>query len=306
MPRRKTHEEFIEEVNLLHKGRYTILSRYEGSRAKIRVIHNECGCEVSVRSDSLLKGSKCLKCTYKGYTKTHEEYVKQVYDVHGSDYVVVSEYKGAHETIDIKHTVCGSINTVNANSVLQGKKCVHCFNKKRTKSHEEFVEEVHNLVGSEYSVVSPYQTAIKPITFRHEECGHEFSSSANAFVSGGNRCPNCSYSKGEQNIKRVLDRLAITYTREKEFEGLMYKRPLRFDFYLPDYNLCIEYDGKQHYEPIPYFGGEEGFKKIQYLDGLKNTYCKDNQIHLLRIPYTSFEDEEGLVKDYIERVLKGG
>ena len=67
--------------------------------------------------------------------------------------------------------------------------------------------------------------------------------------------------------------------------------PLPFDFYLHDYNVCIEYDGIQHFKPIEYFGGEEAFQKRQLNDKIKTEYCIDNHITLIRLPYTLSEDE---------------
>ena len=77
--------------------------------------------------------------------------------------------------------------------------------------------------------------------------------------------------------------------------------PLKFDFYLPDYNCCIEYDGKQHFEPIDYFGGKNGFIKTQERDDIKNQYCKNNDIKLIRIPYT---DLKKLDFTYLKQALE--
>jgi len=60
---------------------------------------------------------------------------------------------------------------------------------------------------------------------------------------------------------------------------------LPFDFYIENYNLIIEFDGKQHFEPISRFGGEEGFNKIKINDAIKNNYCKLHKINLIRINY---------------------
>ena len=61
--------------------------------------------------------------------------------------------------------------------------------------------------------------------------------------------------------------------------------PLRFDFYLPEYNTVIEYDGEQHFKPVERFGGEKAFKTVQLHDNTKTKYCEDNDIRLLRISY---------------------
>jgi len=63
------------------------------------------------------------------------------------------------------------------------------------------------------------------------------------------------------------------------------KYPLPFDFYLPDYNTCIEFNGKQHYEPIKYFGGIDYFKLINERDKIKSKYCNENNIRLIIIKY---------------------
>ena len=63
------------------------------------------------------------------------------------------------------------------------------------------------------------------------------------------------------------------------------KKMLPFDFYLTDYNACIEYDGEQHYNPIVFFGGEEKLEKTIYRDKIKTDYCLANNIKLLRIRY---------------------
>ena len=78
-------------------------------------------------------------------------------------------------------------------------------------------------------------------------------------------------------------------TREttlKQFEtiyGCKYKGRLKFDFYLPDYNICIEFDGEQHFKPVEYWGGEEEFKKRQIKDKIKTSFCTNNDIKLIRI-----------------------
>lgn len=82
---------------------------------------------------------------------------------------------------------------------------------------------------------------------------------------------------------------------------------MRFDFYLPDYNLFIEYDGEQHYMPINFGGWNEEelqlkFEKTQYYDKLKNQYCEDNNIGLLRIPYWEKENIKTIINNHLQRL----
>lgn len=92
----------------------------------------------------------------------------------------------------------------------------------------------------------------------------------------------CIKSFGEQEIKKILDENNITYIREFKFKEL---GNLRFDFYLPDFNRLIEFDGIQHFITIDYFGGLETLEKYQKNDFLKNQFAKQNNIDLVRIPY---------------------
>lgn len=109
-------------------------------------------------------------------------------------------------------------------------------------------------------------------------------------------------SKGEDKIKQILTNLNVNFIRQYTFDDCVSDKnaKLRFDFYLPDYNLCIEYDGEQHFRPTSYFGGEETFQRRMELDKVKNEYCRNNNIHLIRIPYTSFKDID---ENYINSLL---
>lgn len=63
----------------------------------------------------------------------------------------------------------------------------------------------------------------------------------------------------------------------------------RFDFYLPNINTCIEYDGEQHFRPVEYFGGEDAFNRQIIYDNVKNEWCRKNGVNLIRIPYTDYD-----------------
>lgn len=99
--------------------------------------------------------------------------------------------------------------------------------------------------------------------------------------------PLTKLSRGAQCILDYLLNMEITHETEKRFKDCRNKLPLPFDFFIPSYNLIIEYDGAQHTKVIPYWGGQLGFEMIQKHDKIKNKYCKDKKINLLRIPHTT-------------------
>ena len=103
-------------------------------------------------------------------------------------------------------------------------------------------------------------------------------------------------SKGEQKISDILNELDIVFIRQYGFTDCKKKKKLLFDFYLPDYNVCIEYNGEQHYKSIEYFGGEEKLKMQKENDKIKENYCINNNINLIIIPYTDFKNIKNILK----------
>lgn len=105
--------------------------------------------------------------------------------------------------------------------------------------------------------------------------------------------------QGEILIENFLKEFNIEYEKQKTFHGCKNIQNLRFDFYLPEYKLCIEYDGEFHYMPFDFAGGETGLKTQQERDKIKNTFCKKEGLNLLRIPYF----KKNLIKDIIQDIV---
>ena len=101
----------------------------------------------------------------------------------------------------------------------------------------------------------------------------------------GNGCPICRESKGESQIAKWLDDNNIKYIRQHRFPDCKFKLPLPFDFYLPKHNICIEYQGIQHFKPRSKFGGVKEFEKMKERDMIKVKYCNEKGISLLVISY---------------------
>lgn len=116
-------------------------------------------------------------------------------------------------------------------------------------------------------------------------------------------CGHCLCSSGEEKVKQILENQNIAYEFQKIFNDCVNPKTgykLEFDFYLSEYNCCIEYDGKQHFEYQENTAGwnnKENFEKVQYRDNIKNNYCEEHNIKLIRIPYWDFDklDDEYLL-----------
>ncbi len=130
------------------------------------------------------------------------------------------------------------------------------------------------------------------------KCGNHFKRSLNNFKDQNQYyCNKCArtISKGELKIIDVLDSYNIKYEFQHKFDDCKFKNKLPFDFYLPDYNICIEYDGKQHYL-IGGFGGDIwDFVDLKIRDTVKTRYCENNNIQLIRIPYWEYDNIEQII-----------
>ena len=123
-------------------------------------------------------------------------------------------------------------------------------------------------------------------------CGKIFKRSINSIVyNGALYCSDCSRAKKSKyhlSVKKYLKDNKIKYIEEKRFEKCKDKNCLPFDFYLPNYNTCIEVQGEQHYIPKSVFGGTEAFQVRIKHDAIKEKFCEDNNIKLIKIKYDKF------------------
>lgn len=136
------------------------------------------------------------------------------------------------------------------------------------------------------------------------KCGNFTEVAANQLVRGHTLSCGCRHqSKWEMFINDYLTSLNITFQPQKRFSDCKNKKQtdtLPFDFYLPDYNICIEYDGEHHFRPMEMWGGYDKFVINQENDNIKNEYCKNHNINLLRLPYTLSKED---IKNEILNIL---
>ncbi len=132
----------------------------------------------------------------------------------------------------------------------------------------------------------------------HLLCGREFEQVLGTHLCGCG-CPICKCSKGEKFIERLLMDRNSNFVKQKSFDDCKFKRKLKFDFYLVDRNICIEYDGIQHFKPVRWFGGYKSFKTQKIKDEIKRKYCIDNNIKLIRFRY---DDSLELIENYINSI----
>lgn len=165
-----------------------------------------------------------------------------------------------------------------------------CFIERQDKlTQSEYLAKV-NEINPNIEVLDKYINIRTKIKHRCKICNYIWDVSPND-IRNGNGCPICNQSKGEKEIRKYLDNLCIKYEVQKTFEDCKLKGYLKFDFYIPTLNMCIEYDGRQHFEPVDFSGrgidwANEQFKLIKYRDSLKSIFCEEHNIKLVRIKYT--------------------
>lgn len=176
------------------------------------------------------------------------------------------------------------------NNYINGKGCPECaLEKQRDEFSLSIIDVVArvNAVGGKLINPNDYiNNRTANLIFECQRCGCHFKSSLQHFLQHGGRvCETCSHleSNGERKIREYLEANKIDYIQEYWFTDCRDIKPLPFDFYLPDKNICIEFDGEQHYHNKGYF--HHSVEKVKSHDNIKNKYCKDNNIGLIRIPY---------------------
>lgn len=241
--------------------------------------------------------------------KTHEQFVEEVYKLVANEYTILSNYKGSKIKILIKHNKCDNEYEVKPNDFLNGRRCPKCRKFKRRKSNDEFLDELNNLVGNEYTAMTEYVKAQEYVKMRHNVCGETWNVKPYHFLNNNSRCPRCAkmQSKGSRRIEQWLIRNNYNYETEYKFKDCKHIKVLPFDFAIIKDDkpvIIIEFDGQQHFEAVGGWSNEENLKLTKLRDDIKNRYCKDNGIKLIRISYLEEEKIEKLLHDNLKVGVK--
>lgn len=203
-------------------------------------------------------------------------------------------YKGI-----FKCSFCGKEFETRIANVARNNTCsCGCWNK--ITGHNSGIQAIVDLSNKRFGkLIALYPTKKRTsrgdvIWYCQCDCGGHKEVSNSDLQAGKVKSCGCNYSKGEHKIQKILEELPIEYESQKTFEKCINPNTnakLRFDFYLPKYNICIEYDGIQHFEYTNKgWNTKNNFTKICFSDKIKNKYCQDNNIRLIRIPYTEYKN----------------
>lgn len=281
----------------------------KGSHVKLDCMCDRCGKRKKTINKSFVNSKQfdvykynkfyCNKCAiYLFQSKTHEEFLEEIKQLHGNNYSLLTEYIKSTIDVIVKHEICCHQFSTTPNQFLSGSECPKCYGTPK-KTTEDFYEEVKEITNGEYELLTEYLTALDNIKLKHMKCGHEYEVRPNDFLNG-NRCPKCKESKGENRIRKFLEGNQISFEDQKKFDMLLGVggKNLSYDFYLPKQNILIEYQGEFH-DGSATCQNENQFKRQWEHDRRKREYAKSNNIMLLEIWYWDFDNIEKILDQYI-------
>lgn len=274
-----------------------------------------CGNPFTGRYGNIKKGSsnKCEKCK----RKCNIEYTRGQKMGYNNEFIFLEELepritsKGNKQRMGLFRWGDDVFKNAITNIVSGVRKCSP---QQSIRNHIE--RQAKNLVGKKFGMLTAvsfygylqYGSVSKRAYVCKCDCGNpdDIIVTSDHLLSGHTTSCGCLRSKGERKILGILNKMNIEYEREYKVEGCVSDsgKLLSFDFYLPNYDLYIEYDGEQHFEWHNDNNGwntKEQVEKTKKLDSIKNKYCEEHGINLIRIPYWDYDK---LSEDYLMKLIE--
>jgi hypothetical protein len=228
---------------------------------------------------------------------TQTDFIQRIENKFGKnkfDYSLL-EYKDAHSNVKLICTNCGNIENKPPTVWYKGFGCLKCQTRRpnpKQITKDQFINRANKIHDFKYDYSNINFTNIyDEVEIICPNHGSFFQKPSIHMYAKSN-CPECSIYKGEEKVGIWLNTNNINYIYQHKVK--INNSYHYYDFYLPEHDIMIEYNGMQHYKPISFFGGQKGFEYLQSRDKIKQQYCSDNNIKLIIISY----------KDNIEEVLK--
>jgi hypothetical protein len=304
----------LEEVNEKVKHKSIKILTYESILKPVDAECLICGNKWTTQANVLLnKVCGCPVCNHKKAAKklsfTKETFMESCGELK-SDIEMIGEYTKFQEKTKFHCNTCNYTWETTPYMIKKFKSCPNCTHNRKL-THDEYLERVKKAHGDAYEILSNYEGLSKKIKVKHLKCGNEFETNCLNFIGTGKKpacgCPFCSSlikSKGENNISDYLTSKNFIFERQYRIKGCKYKKKLPFDFAVffneekTDFCL-IEYDGEHHFKY-----NETGiFTKEKYEgtvrnDSIKDNFCKENKIDLLRISYEDFNNIDSILDNF--------
>ena len=278
---RKSLNAFKRKLSYYSQDDLTVVSYGRNTSSPCDIKCNRCGTMWHFE-----KASSCFKKTRPFFCKNcfpfKNEQIQttrnkfQLWIENSPDWKLSQDISNVRSKDNIKCLClkCGRYNFKPMYDYMRGRGCFCSCNTEK-KTTELFRQEL----DADYDLLTPYKGAYPKVLLCHTSCGFKYSVSPHNYLSG-KRCPKCSRkeSKGEKKVREWLTQRQIKY--KQEYPVRLNGHLLRYDFYLPELDIYIEYQGEQHFYPLPFFGGESRFKKQLEYDATKREYAKGKLIEI--------------------------
>lgn len=312
LKKRIPYSDFLKKAIKVHKSTYIYNENtYKGFKEKMCITCRIHGDFSQSPEAHLLLKQGCPTCgrlkSDKNRVITFDTFKKRAKKIHGEKYrYFKNTYSMMTAKTKILCNICGNTFHQMAGSHLSGKGCLKCATRvisdSKLKSTSEFIKNSKEKHGNryDYSLVSYIKgdVPVKIVCLKHGI----FLKTPYAHL-GGIGCPKCTKSRGELAVEVYLTNKKIKFITNKRFKDCRNKKELPFDFYLVDFNACIEFDGEQHYKE-GWFSTKDPYKlsRTKKNDKIKNKYCIQKGIPLKRIPYTKIKKIPEIVSNFIKNL----
>lgn len=295
----------IEKNKIFQKGKELHKNKYDYSKVifvnmsdKVELI---CPIHGSFWQDlygHTARGNGCNQCAISAGKFTLDKFIARSKIIHGDKYnysKVKYETNASLVTITCKRH--GDF-IQRASSHLAGCKCKKCYNEESKLPTEKFIENAKLVHGDKFDYSKVIYTGNKnPVEIICPKHG-SFWQTPNTHVSSRNGCRFCAESKGEVAVEIFLNKYGIKHTREYRISPHLY----RYDFYLPEFDIYIEFHGQQHYRHVEFFGSLEEHLAVKKRDQIKISLVKQHGGKLIVLTYLNLSD--GSVESELIRRLK--
>lgn len=300
----KKHEDFVLQID----SNIELLQKYEGAKKPMSCRCKLCNYIWNVKNAEGLLRTGCPNCAGI-VTLTHEEFIEKVSKTLNKNTKIIGRYINTNTPIECECLICGNRWFTISERLINScgcKKCADKFNGfQKRKTHEQFTQELYN-VNPNVELLGKYIYAKDTILCKCNVCNFVWTPVASSLLCGIG-CPMCASSKGEIILSKYMKKYNIVYISQKSFANLngIGGKPLSYDFYLPQYNLLIEFQGEQHERPVEHFGGQKQFETQQEHDKRKREYAENNNINLLEIWYYDIDNIESILLEKINNLKLG-
>ena len=280
----KTNDEYVEQAKKVHGEKYDYqCTDYKNGKSKVKINCHKHGIFEKIAGDHL-RGFGCPDCVFDDISiSLKNDFFKKAKDVHGDryDYSKV-KYIAMISKIQLNCKEHGNFSIVAKTHLSSEGYCPKCKNRDKVEDFKYKAKSVHGELY-DYSKIKKYSKKVEIVCKKHGS----FIQCSSKHITCQSGCPRCNNSKGEKAVGKFLKRLKLDFKDQVRFEKCrgVNNRKLVFDFFLPSLNMVIEFDGRQHFDKIDFFGGEKIFKTQIENDKIKNDFCMKNNINMLRIKF---------------------